>query len=279
MRNRFNFSGFPDLTRPQWAGREINPNDLLPGGAKLDDASFTAYTASVIVTLTALANAGAVSLSVAALSAGIPAGTVLNFGVAKQAYVTQAAAAAAVALVISPLVTPLASGDVGKFTGQYGKLVPAGTFVSRTFAQRNAGVGFHPAVAVNITNTAGAAALATAITVAALPFALPAGYQFVLGGVVVVLTAAAAAGATSIAVQALPAAIAINSIAGVVEDEMFLIAYEVKDLDLDNDVALLIPFRGFPVKENFLPNIAGITAAATVLAALRARYACTIGAE
>lgn len=211
MRNRFNFSGFPDLTRPQWAGREINAWDLLPGGAKLDDPSFTAYTAAVTVTLTAPAAAGAVALTVAALSAGIPAGTVLNFGVAKQAYVTLAAAAAAVSLTIAPLVTPLATGDVAKFAGAYGILVPAGTFVSRTFAQRAAGTGFHPAL--------------------------------------------------------------------ITEDEYFLTAFEVRDLTLDNDVALLLPNRGFPIKENFLPNIAGITAVAGVLAALRARYVGTIGAE
>lgn len=211
MRNRFNFSGYPDLTRPQWAGRAIHAIDLLPGGAKLDDTSFTAYTAAVQVTLTAGAAAGAVALAVAALTAGIPAGTVLNFGVAKQAYVTQAAAAAAVALTIAPLVTPLVTGDTARFAGQYGILVPAGTFVSRTFAQRAAGTGFHPAV--------------------------------------------------------------------ITEDEYFLTAYDVKDLTLDTDVSLLLPFRGFPVKENFLPNIAGITAVAAVLAALRARYVGTIGAE
>lgn len=279
MRNRFNFSGFPDLTRPQWADRAIHANDLLPGGAKLDEPSFTAYTAAVVVTLTALATAGAVALTVAALSGPIPAGIMLNFGVAKSAFVTAPAAGGATSLTIAPLVTPLASGDVAKFNGQYGLMVPSGTLVSRTYAQRAAGTGFHPAVTVNITNTAGAAAAATTITVAALPFALPAGYQFTLGGVVVTLTAAAAAGATSITVQPLPAAIAINSIAAVLEDELFLTAFDCRDITLDNDVALVIPFKGFPVKENFLPNAASIAAAPALLAALRARYACQIGAE
>jgi hypothetical protein len=211
MRNRFNYSGFPDLTRPTWAGREINSNDLLPGGSKLDEPSFTAYTAAVVVTLTGAAAAGAVALAVSALTGPIPAGTMLNFGVAKSAYVTQAAAAAAVALTIAPLVTPLAIGDSARFNGQYGLMVPAGTFVSRTFAQRAAGTGFHPAIAA--------------------------------------------------------------------EDEYFLTAFEVRDLTLDNDVALVVPGKGFPIKENFLPNIAGITAVPAVLAALRARYLGTIGAE
>lgn len=147
MRNRFNFSGFPDLTRPQWAGREINPEDMLPGGSKLDEASFTAYTAPVTVTLTADAAVGATALAVAALSAGLPAGTVLNFGTALgMAITTKAAAAAAVALTVQPLVNPLTTGQVAQFKGQYGITVPAGTFVSRTYAQRAAGTGFHPAI-------------------------------------------------------------------------------------------------------------------------------------
>jgi hypothetical protein len=105
----------------------------------------------------------------------------------------------------------LAIGDAARFAGQYGILVPAGTFVSRLFTQRAAGGGFHPAIAA--------------------------------------------------------------------EDEYFLTAFDVRDLTLDTDVSLVMPYRGFPVKENFLPNIAGITAVPAVLAALRARYVGTIGAE
>lgn len=214
MRNRFNYTGVPDVTRPQWMGRQADAEDLLPGGSKLNEDSFTAYTENVQVTLSAASAVGDTSLDVDALSGPIPAGTMLNFGgVAGQkvAYVTAAAAAAAVALTVSPLVNALEDNDTALFTGQYGKAVPAGTFVSRTYAQRTAGTGFHPAV----------------------------------DG----------------------------------EDEYFLTAFDVKDITLDNDVSLLMPNRGFPVKENFLPNVAGITAVAAVLAKLRARYNCTIGAE
>lgn len=211
MRNRFNYTGLAGLTRPQWMGSHADADDLLPGGSKLDDGSFTQYGTSMDVTLTADAAIGDVALAVSALAAALPPGTVLNFGTAKAAYVTQLAASGATALVVSPLANVIPTASVAHFQGWYSKEVPSGTFVSRTFAQRAAGTGFHPAVAA--------------------------------------------------------------------EDEYFLTAFDVKDVNLDNDVSLLLPFTGFVVKENFLPNIAGITAVGAVLTLLRARYNCTIGSE
>lgn len=148
MRNRFNYSGFPDISRPQWAGRELNPSDMLPGGAKVDDTAFSAYTTAVTVVTSAAAAIAATSLAVTALSSGIPAGTQLNFGLPTvQAFVIAAAAAGAVLLEVAPLVTAVPSGATATFRGQYGIMVPSGTLVSRTYAQRAAGGLFHPAVA------------------------------------------------------------------------------------------------------------------------------------
>lgn len=145
MKNRITFSGYNEFTRPAWIGREMDVPDLLPGGAKLDEASFTAYTAAGAVTLSAAAAAGAVALAVLALPVAIPAGVVLNFA-GKLAFVQAPAAAGAVALTVLPLADAIPTAAVAQFAGWTGKYVPSGTFVSRTRVQRAAGVGFHPAI-------------------------------------------------------------------------------------------------------------------------------------
>lgn len=57
--------------------------------------------------------------------------------------------------------------------------------------------------------------------------------------------------------------------------EFFIIAFDVTDSLVLDDVELARPFSGLVVKENFLPGWSGLSA--TVKAAVRARYVCMNG--
>lgn len=195
----------------------------------------------------------------------------------------------------SPTLTaPVWAGD---FMGRE-HLIPGGARVDP--AQ------FRATDAVEVTATANALVDATTIAVTALSGPIPAGTILDFGAKKFAqLTAAAAAGATSVTVEAL--ATQINAAdaawyegaetkaipsgtpigrtlaerdagtaygpADAADDEVFLVAFDVTDADANPDVELYR--HGGVVKENFLPNLAGI--AAGVLAVLRAKYAMTRG--
>lgn len=147
MSNRNMSVGRLNRTQPNWAGDFLGREALLPGGGRLDAALITAYPGPVTVTLTANAAVGATSLTVTALTAAIPGGTVLNFGLyGKFAVVDRLIAAAAVAVTVLPIDQALVIGDAAIYPGSPRKIVPSGTLVSRTFAQRAAGALFHPAI-------------------------------------------------------------------------------------------------------------------------------------
>jgi hypothetical protein len=134
-------------TQPNWVGDFLNRDALLPGGGRIDATLFAAYPGPVTVALTAPAAIGSTSLTVTALSAAIPAGTSLNFGIyGKYAVVATTTAAAATALPVLAIDQALLTGDTATFAGSTYVQVPSGTFVSRTFAQRAAGAKFHPAI-------------------------------------------------------------------------------------------------------------------------------------
>lgn len=161
-----------------------------------------------------------------------------------------------------------------------------------------------------ITTTAAAIAGAVALAVTALPVALPSGttLNFTGAGEFALLTAAAALGATSLTVEALDAAIEsgdtatftvtdpvpVTIVSGTVvgrtlaerdagtaygkadaaDDEVYIVAFDVYDASINPDIELYRP--GSIVKENFLPNWAGLAAGVQTL--VRAAYICTRGA-
>ncbi len=129
-----------------WIGDYLDREHLLPGGARLDAAQFRAEDAVVVTVGAAGAVAGATSIPVTALSGPIPNGTVLDFGGAKFARLTAAAVAGATTLTVAALPTALAAGDTATYPGTLKKTVVSGTAVGRTFAERDAGTGFGPAV-------------------------------------------------------------------------------------------------------------------------------------
>lgn len=273
------------LTSAAWAGDWLDREHLVPGGARLDASQFNATDASV-VTVGSTAAAGATSITVTALPAAIPSGTILNFGTYAPVTVTLADASVSAgdtSITVAALSGPIPSGTVLDFSG--------GT--NAQLARL----------------TADAAAAATTLTVAPLDGTI-ANTQTALfpGGTKQArLTAAAAAGATTLTVDELQFALATNDTAtyagttGVktvvsgtpigrtiaerdagtgygpavsTDDEIFLIAFDVTDAAINADVEL---YRwGSIVKETFVPGWADFASA--LKTALRDKYQCTIGA-
>lgn len=159
---------------------------------------------------------------------------------------------------------------------------------------------------------AGAAIGATSVPVGALSGAIPNGTILDFGGAgkFAKLTAAAAAGATSLTVEALIEALVDADTARYAgtrelsipsgtpigrtlaerdnndrfgpavstDDEIFLIYFEVRDADDNDEVELYRP--GSQVKENFLPGWTdAVKWPALLKTALRARYQCYIGED
>ena len=136
------------LSSPVWAADFIAPENLVPGGAKLDVTQFYASD-SFLVTATATAAASATSITVSALSAALPSGTLLDFGGtgSKMAKLTAAAAAGATSLTVAALPAEVTSGLQARYLGDgmHKKVVKSGTLIGRTYAERDASTGFGPA--------------------------------------------------------------------------------------------------------------------------------------
>jgi len=160
-----------------------------------------------------------------------------------------------------------------------------------------------------VVGVAGAAQGATSVPVAALTGAIPSGTVLDFGGAKFArLTAAAAAGATSLTVTALVTALVSGDTAtylpagafktvpsgtvlgrtiaerdantgygpaGDADDEVYILAFDVVDATVNNDVTLYRP--GSLVKDNLLPGFAALSS--TVKGKLRAAYVCTKGAN
>lgn len=131
--------------QPEWFADYGDRVHLLPAAGRLDASLFNAEDAVVVNVGAAGALAGATSVPVDALSGPIPAGTLLWFSGTKFARLTAAAAAAATSLTVSALPAALVDADVTTYAGVGKKRVPRGTFVGRTFAERDAGALFGPA--------------------------------------------------------------------------------------------------------------------------------------
>lgn len=129
----------PERTPPAWAGDGLNHKSIYPGGIKLDASQFT----SAELTVNAIAAVDATSITLASgLTREINVGQVIDFGGKKFARPTVFAAVGATTITVAPLVTALAVGDTGNFSGI--KFVPSGTLVGRTFVERDAGADFGP---------------------------------------------------------------------------------------------------------------------------------------
>lgn len=134
----------PERTPPAWAGDGLNPKSILPGPIKLEAAQFT----SAELTIAAIAAVDDTSITLSSgLTREIQQGEVIDFGGKKFARATALAPVGATTVSVSPLPTALAIGDTGNFSGL--KFIISGTLVGRTFAERDAGTGYGPAVSTD----------------------------------------------------------------------------------------------------------------------------------
>jgi len=202
---RIQFTGNTKTT-PTFIGDFLSRDYLLAGGVKLLAAGFNPFGAVTVTVGTGGAAINATSVPVTALSGALPSGTVLNFGTNKFATLSAPAAAGATSITVAPIPTALVAGDTATYPGTSGKvMVPAGTRIGRTYAERATDVPF------------GAAADA--------------------------------------------------------DDEVFIVAYDVYDLNEVNDADVLR--KGTLIKENLLPGWAGETTA--LKAKVRSVYETTLG--
>lgn len=185
-----------------WCGEARDSQHLVNGGVKLDKNAFLAPDGTY-VTLTAAALAGATSLTVAALSNAVPAGTLLYFGAGLYARTTALAAKNATTVAVEALPAAIGSGATATYAGTQIKSVNAGTVIGRTIAERDTNAPYGP-----VADT---------------------------------------------------------------DDEVYILAFDVTNLDLEND-GVLYKYNSV-VKENYLPG----PLSAAVLTKLRSRYICVRG--
>lgn len=204
-------------TAPQWladwAGREhlaVFPAKLVAGafsdamGIQLVVGAAGAAANATTVPIDALTFPNYFStVNLAAGSVLVPSGTNLYFGGAKKfAKLTADVILGATSITVEALPTALVDNDTAVYSKYNTIMVPSGTLVGRTYAERDANTGFGPA-----------------------DVATP-------------------------------------------DDEIFLTAFDVVDLNESNDVELVR--HTTRVKENYLPNYTVLSA--PQLAAIRARY-------
>lgn len=182
------------LTAQRWAGDFLDPEHLIPGGAKVDEAQWYSGTPYTITVNDADAARGDTTLGVDALGVAIPADALLDFG-----------ELAAADFVVTVNDADAARGDTTLTVDALGAAVPAGTFLN---------FGELAADAYTITlNDASVSAGDTAITVAAIGVAMPAGTVLDFGThgsgwqELAMLSADAASGATELTVEPLMAEI------------------------------------------------------------------------
>lgn len=130
-------------TARRWIGDHLDREHMIAGGAKVDASQFQTETAVRVTVGAAGAAANATTVPVAALSGPIPDNALLDFGANKFARVNGAVAAGATSIVTDAIPIALVSGDVAYYVpaGAF-KIIPSGTLVGRTYAERDANTPF-----------------------------------------------------------------------------------------------------------------------------------------
>lgn len=138
------YSNWSANRRAAWRGDYTDRHSLIPGGARLDAASFPTEGSVTATVGAAGAAQGATSIPVAALTGPIPSGTILRFSADEYARLSAAAAAGATTLTVEALVNALESGDAATYVGTGKRFVESGVLIGRTRAERDAGAAFGP---------------------------------------------------------------------------------------------------------------------------------------
>ncbi|MEM9486502.1 MAG: hypothetical protein AAGA83_22735 [Cyanobacteria bacterium P01_F01_bin.116] len=128
---------------PEWMAEELTSHNLLPAGTQAEISEFSFADAQAL-TLVGAATAGSgVTLTInAALKSDINKGVILDFGSGKLATLDQKAVRGTTTLTVT-LAANTVDGDSYPYPGSTGRtVVPSGTLVGRTYAERDAGTGF-----------------------------------------------------------------------------------------------------------------------------------------
>lgn len=145
---------------PLWAIDGASPENMVAFPAKVNPALFTDFAAVSVTVDAAGAAANATSIPVTAVTYPegnaatvintpnrvlIPNGSAIYFGASKKlALLTADFKQGDTAMTVQALPTALVSGDIGVVSAFNTKLIPAGTFVGRTYAMRDANTPFRP---------------------------------------------------------------------------------------------------------------------------------------
>ena len=285
-------TGYTRNIRPGFVGDVLSREHLLPGGAKIDAAAFNSADAIKAMVGAAGAAIGATSVPVAALSARIPANSILNFGTLAPVVATVGVAGAAqgaTSVPVAALSGPIPSGTVLDFGGAKFAVLTANAAAGATSltvrALPTALVSADAATFKGGTKqarvTSEAAKGATSLTVDELQFALvqddtayynvPGKPKRIPAGTVVGATYAELEAAAATGLKWGPAADS--------DEVVRILPFDVPDADMNDDCELLR--AGTLIKVNFLPGwgVAGlITLSAAVKAKIRAQYEVTVGA-
>ena len=132
---------------PVWSGTpQHQAKVLVPGGGHLNGDAFAAATNATVITVGAAGaaiNATSIPLT-PALTANIPSGTILSFGAGKFARLTANGVIGATTLTVEALPVALAAGNTASYSNGTWKVIESGILVGRTFAERDAGIGYSP---------------------------------------------------------------------------------------------------------------------------------------
>lgn len=285
------------LTPPVWCGDFLGRDQLLPGGVMLDPALFATTYVDVLVT---------VHYTVAQAYAGTGNGTMTGLTVSRTAPAEVWTITLKTAVANAGVFSVVGSVSGAKADATVGVAYDNG-FVAFTINDGSTDfiVGDHFTVTVT-----GVDAGATSIPTDALPAAIAPNstLNFGIPGIMAVTEAGAANGATAIVVLPLDRGVpngstytvpgdthknvpsgtvigrtfAERDAAGLFgpvadgDDEVYLIAYDVPNIDRTSDAAVVRANAGVVVKENFLPGFTALTA--TQKGYVRAKYICVVGA-
>jgi len=141
------------IAAPEWAGDFGGREHIMAIPAKIDPTLFTDGLGIPLVvgSAGALANATTIPLTAAisGLQSPINVGSTLSFGAAgskKFAKLTATAKNGDTSLTVEALPTALVSTDTAVWSKFGRKTIKSGTLIGRTYAERDAGASFGPAV-------------------------------------------------------------------------------------------------------------------------------------
>ena len=133
---------------PSFLITSLSDKCIIRGGAMLDLTQFL-WTDGATVTVAAAGaaiDATSIPLKTPYSLQKIPNGTVIDFGGKKFARLTAEASVGATSLTVAALPTALVEDDSATYKGVSGRyLIPGGTLLGRTYAERDAGTAFGPA--------------------------------------------------------------------------------------------------------------------------------------